>query len=173
VEDEIPEVATSVSTQEKRNIKKAVTFGKTPARTTCDSTKKKFSKPRKKQTPALDSGDYEVLVSSQLHYTVLARQERETGELTLWLGPKAHLLAIPKERRVPARTPTSPKKVGIAYVSTFPSIPRDTSGYTEFRYARASPTVQGKINGHRIPMLINGGSEICVMSEDVARELNI
>jgi hypothetical protein len=87
VEDQVREVATSVSTQEKHNIKKAVTFGKTPAKNTGDPTEKKSSKPHKKQIPALASGDYEVLGSSQLDYTVLARQERDMGELTLRLLP--------------------------------------------------------------------------------------
>jgi len=50
---------------------------------------------------------------------------------------------------------------------------KDYAGYTEFRYARASQTVLGNIHGHEFAMLIHGGSEICVMSEEVARELNI
>ena len=71
-----------------------------------------------------------------------------------------------------ARTPAALKKIRIAHVSAFCGL-NDPILYTEFCYARASPTVLGKIQGHELPMLINGGSEICVMSEEVARELNI
>jgi len=122
--------------------------------------------------PALDTGNYEVLGSSQLDYTILPRQERETGELTFRLLPKATMVSVPKDKGVTARTPAAPKKIGIAHVSAFSGL-KDLAGYTEFRYARASPTVLRRIHGHELPVLIDGGSEICVMSEEVARELNI
>jgi hypothetical protein len=60
----------------------------------------------------------------------------------------------------------------MAHVFAFSGL-KDLAGYTKFRYARASPTILGKIHGHEFPMLINGGSEICVMSEEVASELKI
>jgi hypothetical protein len=175
-EEVVPGVSTSASNQEKRNIRKAVAFSKQPAKAdpfenTTPKTPKAPKVPRKK-APALDTGNYEVLGSSQLDYTILARQERETGELTFRFLPKAKTVSVPKDKRVTARTPAAPKKIGIAHVSAFSGL-KDLAGYTEFRYARASPTVLGKIHGHELPMLIDGGSEICVMSEEIARELSM
>jgi hypothetical protein len=102
----------------------------------------------------------------------LAHQEKETAELTFQLLPKANTVSVPKDRRVTARTPAAPKKIGITPVSAFSGL-KDLAGYTKFHYARASPTVLGKIHGHKLPMLIQARSEICVMGEAVARELNI
>jgi hypothetical protein len=47
------------------------------------------------------------------------------------------------------------------------------AGQFEFRYRRVSPTNLGKINGHELPMSIDTGSVISVVSEEVAGELNI
>jgi len=65
----------------------------------------------------------------------------------------------------------APKKIGIAHVAAFSSL-KDHAGYTEFRYARASPTIAGTIHGHELLTLIDSGSEICVMRKEVARVLN-
>jgi len=92
--------------------------------------------------------------------------------LTFQLLPKAKTVSVPKDKRVTARTPAAPKKMGLTDVSAFSGL-KDYVGYIEFRYARASPTILGKIHAHELPMLIDGGSEICVMSQEVARELNI
>jgi hypothetical protein len=169
-------VSTSASNQEKGNIRKAVAFSKQPAKAdpienTTPKTAKAPKDPRQ-NAPALGTGNYEVLGRSQLDYTILARQERETGEFTFRLLPKAKTASVPKDKRVTARTPAAPKKIGIAHVSALSGL-KDLVGYTEFCYARASPTVLGKIQGHELPMPIDGGFEICVLSNEVARELNI
>jgi hypothetical protein len=49
----------------------------------------------------------------------------------------------------------------------------DHAGYTEFRYASAYPTVLRNIPEHELPILIDGGSQIYVRTEEVTRELNI
>jgi hypothetical protein len=82
------------------------------------------------------------------------------------------MVSVPKDKRVTARTPAAPKKIGIAHVSAL-SGQKDHAGYTQFQYSRASPTVLGKIHGYELPMLNNGGSEICMVSEEVAREVTI
>ena len=176
IEEKVPEGSTSACNQEKRTIKKAVAFSKQPAKAdpvknTTPKTPKAPKVPRKK-APALDTGNYEVLGSSQLNYTILARQERETGELTFRLLPKANMVSVPKDKQDTARTPAAPEKIGIAHVSAFSGL-KEYAGYTEFQYARASPTVLGKLHGHKLPILIDGGSEICVMSKEVAKALNI
>ena len=176
IEEEVPEVSTSASNQEQRTIRKAVAFSKQPANAdsienTTPKTAKAPKVPRKK-LPALDTGNYEVLGSSQLDYTILARQVWETGELTLGLLPKAKTISVPKDKRVTARTPAAPKKIGIAHDSAISGL-KDLAGYTEFRYARASPTVVANIHRQDLAMLIHGGSAICVMIEEVSRELNI
>jgi hypothetical protein len=176
IEEEVPEVSTSASNQEKRNIRNAVAFSKQPAK--ADPIENMTPKPTKirkvprKNAAALDTGNYEVLGSSQLDYTILARQERETGELTVRLLPKGKTVSVPKDKRVTSRTPAAPKNIGISQVSAFSCL-KDLAGYTEFRYTRPSPTVLGKIHKQELPMLINGGSEIWMMSEEVTRELNI
>lgn len=50
---------------------------------------------------------------------------------------------------------------------------KDYIGYTNFLYTRASATVLGKLDGHELPSLVDGGSEICIMNEEIAREFNI
>jgi hypothetical protein len=176
IEQEVPEVSTSAGTQDKGRIRKAVAFSKQPAKADPieNATLKTAMAPKvpRKKALALDTGNYEVLGSSQLDYTILARQERETAELTSQLLPKAKTVSVPKDKRVTARTLAAPKKIGIAHGSAF-SGQNDLAGYTEFRYARASPTVLGRIQGYELPMRIDGGSEICVKSAEVARELNI
>jgi hypothetical protein len=93
IEEEVAEVSTSASNQEKRNIRKAVAFSKQPAKAdpienTTPKPAKALKVPREKAL-AMDTGNYEVIGSSQLDYTILASQERETGELTFRLLPKA------------------------------------------------------------------------------------
>jgi hypothetical protein len=92
--------------------------------------------------------------------------------LTFWLLPTAKTVSVPKDKRVTARNQAAPTKLGIAHISAF-SGQTDHTGYTEFPYAMGSPTVLGKIHRYRLPMLIHDGSEICVMGEEVTRELNI
>jgi len=92
--------------------------------------------------------------------------------LTFRLLPKAKTVSVPKGKQVTARTLGAPKKIRIAYISAFSSL-KDRAGYTEIRYARASPIVLGKIHWHKLPRLINGRSEICVLSEEITRELNL
>lgn len=48
--------------------------------------------------PALDAENYEVLRSSQLDYTNVARQERETAALIFQLLPQAKTLSVPKDK---------------------------------------------------------------------------
>jgi len=136
IEEEVLEVSTSASNQEKRSIRKAVAFSKQPAKADpfenmTPKTSKAPKVPRNK-APALDTGNYEVLGSSQLDYTILSRQERDTGELTFRLLPKPKTVLVPKDKRVTARTPASLKKMGIAHVSAFSGL-KDCAGYTEFR----------------------------------------
>jgi len=57
--------------------------------------------PRKvpqKNGPSLDTGNYKVFGSSQLDYTSVAHQERETSELTFRLLPKAKMVSLPKDQ---------------------------------------------------------------------------
>jgi len=176
LQEEVPEVSASTSHREKRTIRQAVALSKQPAKAdriknTTPNTATAPKVPRKK-APALDTGNYAVLRSSQLDYTILARQERETGELTFRLLPKANTVSVPKDKRGTVRTLAAPTKIRIAHVSAFSGL-NDLAGYTQFCYARASPTVLGKIHRHELPMIIDGGSEIRVMSAEVARELNI
>ena len=70
IEEEGPEVSTSASNQETRNIRQAVAFRKHPAKAdpienTTRKTAKPAKVPRNKET-ALDTGNCEVLRSSQL-----------------------------------------------------------------------------------------------------------
>jgi len=86
IEEEVPEVSTSAGNQEKRTISKAVAFSKLPAKVdlvqiTSPETSNSPKVPQKK-APGLATGNCQVVGSSQLDYTILARQERETGEVT-------------------------------------------------------------------------------------------
>jgi len=86
IEEEVPEISKSASNQEKRTIRKAGAFSKQlakadPVDNMTPKTPKAPKVPRKKAL-ALDTGNYKVLRSSQLDYSILAPQERETGELT-------------------------------------------------------------------------------------------
>jgi len=176
IKKEVPEVSTSASNQETWTIWKAVAVSKQPVKV--DPIENRAPKtplgPKLpgRNTPALDTGNYEVLGSSYLDYTIPARQERETGELTFRLLPKPTMVSVPMDKWITARTLAAPKKITIAHISSSPGL-KDHAQYTKFRYARASPPVLTKIHVHQLPMLINGGSEICVMSEIVIRALNI
>jgi len=79
-------VQTSASNHKKQTIRKVVAFSKQPAKADpIENTTSKTAKAPKvpqKQAPALDTGNYEVLGTSQLDYTILAGQKKETGELT-------------------------------------------------------------------------------------------
>jgi len=108
IEEEVPEVSTTTSNQEKWRIRKAVAFGKQPAKTDpiANMTPKtpKAVKVLRKKALALDTGHYEVLESCQLNSTILAHQERETGRFTFRLLPKAKTVSVPKEKPVTTRT---------------------------------------------------------------------
>jgi len=176
MEEEVPVVSISASNHDKRTIKKAVAFSKPlakadPIKNMTPKTPKAPKVPRR-NAQALDSLDYDVLGSCPLKYTIIAHQERETGELTFQLLPKSKTVSHPKDKRVAARAPATPKKIGMAHISAFSGL-KDHIGYTEFQYDRASSTILRKIHGHQLPILIDGGSEICVMSEEVGRVLNI
>ena len=82
------------------------------------------------------------------------------------------MVSVPRETRVTARTLVSPRKIGFAYVPAFSGW-KHHAKYTKFLYTRLSPTILRKIQGQELRMLINGESEICMMSDQVARELNI
>jgi len=84
----------------------------------------------------------------------------------------AKTVSVPIDKQGSRRTLAAPTKIGIADISGFSGL-QDDARYTQFRYTRASPTVLRKMHGHELPMLIDGGSGICVMSEEVARELII
>jgi hypothetical protein len=133
IEEEVPEVSTSASNHENRTIRQAVAFSKQPAkadriRNTTPKTVKAPKVPRM-LAPAWDTGNYEVLGSSQLDYTILARQQRETGELTFQLLPKAKTVSVSKDKQITARTPAARKKIGIANVSALSGL-TDLAGYT-------------------------------------------
>jgi hypothetical protein len=72
-----------------------------------------------KKAPAPDTGNYEVLGSSQLDYTIVARQEIETGYMAFSLLQKAETVSVPNEKQVPARTLAAPQKIRIAHVPVF------------------------------------------------------
>jgi len=46
----------------------------------------------------MDTGINKALWSSHFGYTILAHQERETGELTFRLLPKAEMESVPKDK---------------------------------------------------------------------------
>jgi len=124
----------------------------------------KVPKVPQKKALALDTGNYELLGSSQIDYSIQVCQERETGELTFRLPPEARTQSVPNAKRVVARSLAAQQDIGIAYVSAICSL-NDHTGYTKLRYAIASPSVPTMIHAHQLPMLNNGGSDICRMSE--------
>ena len=71
-----------------------------------------------------------------------------------------------------ARPAQKPKNAGVARVTSY-ATNRNPKAYNEHPYARASPTVMGRINGYEMPILIDSGSEICVISEDIAKNLGL
>lgn len=91
--------------------------------------------------------------------------------MTFRLLPKAKTDSLPKHKQVAARTLAVPKKIRTTDFSAFSGL-NDNVGYTEFWCTRASPTVLGKIRGYELPMMMDGGVEICMLSEEVTRELN-
>jgi len=80
--------------------------------------------------------------------------------------------SVPNNKRVASRTPAAPKRIRVVHGSTFSGL-EDYAQHSVFRYAIASPIGLGMIYWHKVSTLIDGESEICVMSEVVARELNI
>jgi len=121
---------------------------------------------------ALDTGKFKVLRSSQLDYTIIACQERDTGKLTFRLQLENQRVSIPKNTSVGARTPAASKIIGIAHRYAFSGL-KDHIRCPECWYVRASPTVLRKLHGYELPIVINGGPQIGVMNEEVPRELNI
>jgi len=93
MEQEVPAVSTSASHQEMRTIMKAVALSKQLAKLDAIENMSRMNsqapKVRRKWPPALDTGHYLVHGTSQLNYNILAHLERETGELTFQLLPKA------------------------------------------------------------------------------------
>lgn len=71
-----------------------------------------------------------------------------------------------------ARILATTKKIGIAHISVFTG-PKYHSEYIGLQYTRASSTVLETIHGHIPPRETDGGSYICLMSEEVASELSI
>jgi len=95
---EVLEVSTGASNHEKWTIGAPVALHKQmaladPIENTTPETPKNMKVPQKR-APAPDTGNYSVLRGSQLDYTILARQERETEELTFWLLPKATTVLV-------------------------------------------------------------------------------
>jgi len=174
--EDILEVSMSVSHQEKWNIWKVVAFSKKPAKAdpiekTTPNTPKLLKMPQRK-APAMDTRNYEVLGISKLDYTMQAHQERETGEFIYQLLPKVNTASVSNDKQVTARNPAAPRIFGIPHISAFSGLNHHAE-YTEFWYTRASPTVLGKIHWHKLPMLIDGRSEMCVISDEVTSKLNI
>jgi len=100
MEEAVAEVSTCGRNHKARTITKAVASCNHPAKVdsiknTTPETPKAPNMPQK-NSQALDTGTYKVLRSSQLDRTILARQERETGELTFRLLPKAIMVPVPK-----------------------------------------------------------------------------
>ena len=176
MEEAVAEVSTCGRNHKARTITKAVASCNHPAKVdsiknTTPETPKAPNMPQK-NSQALDTGTYKVLRSSQLDRTILARQERETGELTFRLLPKAIMVPVPKGKWVTARILAALMKIRISHVAAFSGLKHHV-GYITFQYARASPTMLTMLSEHKLPMLIDGGSEICVMREEVAIKLNI
>jgi len=121
---------------------------------------------------AWNSGNNDVPRSSQLAYTVLGHQPRETDQLGFQLLPKAKRVWVPKYRWVTARTTSAEEQIRIPHNWAISSL-KEYVWYFELLYPRASPIILGKVDRPVPPMVMNGGSEICMMSEEVARELNI
>jgi len=158
MEEEVPEVSTSASNHEKGTLRKGLAFRKRLAKTdlTENTTSNTLTVPTVPWMRALslDTGDYKVLGRSQLDYPILASQDGETSEMAFRPLLKAEMVPVPKDKQLSARTPAAPKRIGITNISAFSAL-KDHSGYTEFQYARAFPTVLGKIHGHTLPMLID------------------
>ena len=132
----------------------------------------KAAKKANKTTTPLDtnSDDFEVLGSSQLSYNLLVREDHESGEVMVRLQPKHK--RIPKKKCVVAQPHQKPKNAGKGRVTSY-AMNRNPKAYNEHRYARASRMVMGRINGYEIPMLIDCGSEICIISEDITKNLGL
>jgi len=108
IEENVLEVSTSASNQEKGTIRKAVAFSKQLAKAdrienTTPKTPEVLKVPQKKP-PSLDTGNYEVLRRSQLDYTILPCHERDTSKYTFRLRPKAKTVTVPKDKQVTATT---------------------------------------------------------------------
>jgi len=94
IEEQVLEVSTRASIQEMRTSRNAVAFSKQLGKldhieNTAPNTPKVSKVPRKK-APALDTGNYKFLASSQPDDSILARQQCETGELTFRLIPQTN-----------------------------------------------------------------------------------
>jgi len=104
IEEEVPDVTTIPSHQDKPTIRKVVACSKQPAKADSieNPTHKSAKAPNvpRKKFPALDTGNFKVLRSSQLDYTIVARQERETCELTFRLLPMLKLYQFPRANKL-------------------------------------------------------------------------
>jgi len=135
-EDEVPEVSMIASNQEKRTVRTVVAFSTQLAKadTIENMTSMTPQDPTMlpKQALAVDNGNYKVLRSSQPECTILARQVRETGELTVRLLARTKTGSVPKEKpvatmtvatmTVATMTVATRKKIEITHNSGFSSL---------------------------------------------------
>jgi hypothetical protein len=174
--EELWEVSMCASIEEKPSTRRVETFRKQPGKTNpirnIPPNTPNVRKLLRMNTPALDTGNCKVLGRSQLNYTILVHQLRELSELTFQLLSMDTMVFVHTETQDTNRTPSTQKKIGVARNSAV-SVQQDQAEYTLFRYARASPTGLEKILGHKLHMLIDGQSGICMMSDEVAEDLNI
>lgn len=167
------EVTPSVRNKEMRTVRQVVTLNK--QLTTVDPIENWTVKipmaliVHRKIELALDTRPYDALGSSLLDYSILAQVEQESGELTIPLEPKPTVVSVAKNDGVAARTPATPKTIGIAHGSAFPSV-NDQVRYTKFLSARASPTIVKNNPWQQLYMLMKGGSKISMMREEITRE---
>lgn len=121
---------------------------------------------------ALDTGNYEVLCSSQCDYTIHTHQQKATCKLTLQLVPKSKKFSVLKAKHDIASTLATPNPIGLANIAAF-SVLKDQVRITKSQYTRASPTILRHIHGYVLPMRKDGGSGISMFGEVATSELNI
>jgi hypothetical protein len=127
---------------------------------------------QRNKTTALETRYHPVLGRSQVNYTMLFSEERKSGKLTIRLLYMANAQSVPEHNGVTTRTPAAPKEIIVPNASVFSEL-KNRPEYTELHYIRACPTILRKILRHELPMIIDGGSEFCLKSDEVAGELNV
>lgn len=176
IEECVLEVAMSATNHINQTINRLVAFSNELAQVNNMENKTSntlwAAKVPRKKAPCLNIEDFKLFGKSTLDNTLLASQERESCKLTISLLLKANTVSIPNNNHVAMTTPAALKKTGMTRSSAF-SRWTDHIAYTQFWNAWASRTITRNIHWQKLPMSMDRGSMVCVISEEVARELNI